>query len=199
MLKDACSGAWHKQELFLATPSEVHCILIAATDDTTEPYIEVMPPTSMQSAQLSVVLAQALICKRCCVLSSSMWEDYSEKGAVQSVRIASHAGGVVSQAAAAGDASAALPAEAMRCAGPVAVAGVREGILWLIDARGQVWGLVPLPACVLRARLKNCMHDGSQGKGLSSLLVSMAPGSPSPGITPCPARPHLQSVHSSMQ
>ena len=60
------------------------------------------------------------------------------KSAVQSVRIASHAGGVVSQAAAAGEASAALPAEAMRCAGPVAVAGVREGILWLIDARGQV-------------------------------------------------------------
>ena len=44
---------------------------------------------------------------------------------------------MVSQAAAAGDASAALPAEAMRCAGPVAVAGVREGILWLLDARGQ--------------------------------------------------------------
>jgi hypothetical protein len=58
--------------------------------------------------------------------------------ATQAVRVASHAGGVVSQAAAAGDASAALPAEAMRCAGPVAIAGVREGILWLLDARGQV-------------------------------------------------------------
>ena len=64
---------------------------------------------------------------------------------MQAVRIASHAGGVVSQAAAAGDASAALPAEAMRCAGPVTIAGVREGILWLLDARGQVYTPHPIP------------------------------------------------------
>ena len=46
--QDACSGAWHKQELFLATPSEVHCILIAATDEAAEPYIEVKPPANTQ-------------------------------------------------------------------------------------------------------------------------------------------------------
>lgn len=46
--QDACSGAWHKQELFLATPSEVHCILIATTDEAAEPYIEVTHHPSMQ-------------------------------------------------------------------------------------------------------------------------------------------------------
>jgi len=40
--QDACSGAWHKQELFLATPSEIHCVLIAAADEIAEPYIEVI-------------------------------------------------------------------------------------------------------------------------------------------------------------
>lgn len=41
-MQDACSGAWHKQELFLATPSEIHCILIASADESSEPYIEVV-------------------------------------------------------------------------------------------------------------------------------------------------------------
>ena len=40
-VQDACSGAWHKQELFLSTPSEIHCILIASADESSEPYIEV--------------------------------------------------------------------------------------------------------------------------------------------------------------
>lgn len=37
--------------------------------------------------------------------------------------MASHAGGIISQAASAGDASSGLPAETLRCAGPVIIAG----------------------------------------------------------------------------
>ncbi|BDA49478.1 hypothetical protein COCOBI_14-0960 [Coccomyxa sp. Obi] len=67
------------------------------------------------------------------------------------VRLASHAGGAVAQAAAAGDAAAALPAETLRCAGPTVCAGVREGVLWLLDTRGQPF-VLPTSHAGLRAR-----------------------------------------------
>ncbi len=57
----------------------------------------------------------------------------------------------MAQAAAAGDAAAALPAETMRCAGPAAAVGVREGVLWLLDARGQPF-VLPVSHAGLRAR-----------------------------------------------
>lgn len=57
----------------------------------------------------------------------------------------------MAQAAAAGDAAAALPAETLRCAGPAVCAGVREGVLWLLDARGQPF-VLPTSHAGLRAR-----------------------------------------------
>jgi hypothetical protein len=70
---------------------------------------------------------------------------------IQVVRLASHAGGAMAQAAAAGDAGAALPAETLRCAGPASCAGVREGVLWLLDSRGQPF-VLPISHAGLRAR-----------------------------------------------
>ncbi|KAK9819592.1 hypothetical protein WJX72_000101 [[Myrmecia] bisecta] len=70
---------------------------------------------------------------------------------LEMVRIASLAGGVVSQLAAGGDPTAALPAESMRCAGPVVVIGMREGGMWLVDSRGQPF-VIPVLHAGLRAR-----------------------------------------------
>ena len=64
------------------------------------------------------------------------------------------------QVASAGDTTAALPAEGMRCAGPVAVAGIREGNLWLIDARGTPF-LIPLTHPGLRARIAAAQGDAA--------------------------------------
>jgi hypothetical protein len=67
---------------------------------------------------------------------------------------------VVGQTASAGDASAALPSEGMRCAGPVVVAGIREGMLWLIDARGVPF-MIPLTHPGLRARIAAAQGDAA--------------------------------------
>jgi hypothetical protein len=45
---------------------------------------------------------------------------------LQIVKVASLSGGVVSQMAAAADASASLPSETLRCAGPAVMVGLRK-------------------------------------------------------------------------
>ncbi len=77
---------------------------------------------------------------------------------MQTLKLASLEAGVVGQMASVGDSSAALPSEGMRCAGPVAVAGIREGMLWLIDARGVPF-LIPLTHPGLRARIAAAQGD----------------------------------------
>lgn len=71
---------------------------------------------------------------------------------VQAFCVASHSAGAAAAHAAAAHATAALPAPGMRCAGPVTVAGLREGSLWLLDARGQPF-VISLAAAGLRARM----------------------------------------------
>ncbi|KAK9822211.1 hypothetical protein WJX81_006190 [Elliptochloris bilobata] len=71
---------------------------------------------------------------------------------LQAVCVASHSAGAAAAHAAAAHAAAALPAPGMRCAGPVVVAGVREGSLWLLDARGEPF-VISLAAAGLRARM----------------------------------------------
>ena len=70
---------------------------------------------------------------------------------VQVIRIASLGGGVAAQLVSVGSATAALPTEGTRCAGPVAVIGVREGALWLVDARGLPF-VLPMSHPGMRAR-----------------------------------------------
>ena len=82
---------------------------------------------------------------------------------VQSVKLASVEGGIVAQMAAAGDRTASLPAEGMRCAGPVAIGGIRDGVLWLIDARGQPF-MIPLLHAGLRARLAAAQGDAAAAR-----------------------------------
>ena len=65
--------------------------------------------------------------------------------------MASLGGGVAAQSAAVGSSTAALPAEGTRCAGPVALVGVREGALWLVDARGLPF-VLPMSHPGMRAR-----------------------------------------------
>ena len=68
--------------------------------------------------------------------------------APQVVRIASVLGGVVPQS---GSSTAALPAETLLPGGPARILGVREGALWLLDARGLPF-VVPLSHPGLKAR-----------------------------------------------
>ena len=57
-------------------------------------------------------------------------------------------GGIVPQA---GSASAALPTETLMPGGPARLVGVREGALWLLDARGLPF-VIPLSHPGLKAR-----------------------------------------------
>lgn len=67
------------------------------------------------------------------------------------IQLASLGGGVRSQLAPHGDRYGPLPSEVMRCGGPVVVVGVRDGNLWLADARGQPF-IISLQHPGLKAR-----------------------------------------------
>lgn len=82
---------------------------------------------------------------------------------VQSVKLASLEGGLTSQTASASDLTAPLPAESMRCAGPCAIGGVREGMLWLIDARGRPF-VIPLSHAGLKARIAAAQGDAKTAR-----------------------------------
>ena len=99
-------------------------------------------------------------------------ECLSELAAVQVVRIASSTGGVISQLTSTGELAAALPAESMMCVGPVAVVGVREGSLWLVDARGQPF-MLPISHPGLKAR---CM--AAHGDPMAARLIAEQGGFP---------------------
>ena len=81
----------------------------------------------------------------------------------------------MAQMAAAGDRTASLPAEGMRCAGPVAIGGVRDGVLWLIDARGQPF-MVPLSHAGLRARLAAAQGDAAAARATAERAGSLSLG-----------------------
>lgn len=85
---------------------------------------------------------------------------------MQTVKLASLDGGVTSQTTAAGDSGAALPTESMRCPGPVAIAGIREGILWLIDAKGSPF-MVPLSHPGIRARAAAAQGDAEAAAAIA--------------------------------
>lgn len=87
-------------------------------------------------------------------------------GIVQTVKLASLDGGVTSQTTAAGDSGAALPTESMRCPGPVAIAGIREGLLWLIDVQGSPF-MIPLSHPGIRARAA-----AAQGEAESAATIA---------------------------
>ena len=91
---------------------------------------------------------------------------------VQSVKLASLEGGIVAQMAAAGDRTASLPAEGMRCAGAVAIGGIRDGVLWLIDARGQPF-MIPLSHAGLRARLAAAQGDAAAARATAERAGSL--------------------------
>lgn len=80
--------------------------------------------------------------------------------------MASHSAGVAAQQAAAAHAAAALPVPGMRCAGPVVVAGVREGSLWLLDSRGQPF-VISLAAAGLRARMLAAAGAGAAARAVA--------------------------------
>lgn len=90
----------------------------------------------------------------------------SELAWVQVVRIASSTGGVISQLTSIGELAAALPAESMMCVGPIAVIGVREGSLWLVDPRGQPF-MLPISHPGLKAR---CM--AAHGDPMAARLIA---------------------------
>lgn len=77
---------------------------------------------------------------------------------MQTLKLASLEGGVICQTSAAVDSGASLPVETMRCPGPVAIAGIREGILWLIDCRGSPF-MIPLSHPGIRARAAAAQGD----------------------------------------
>ena len=79
----------------------------------------------------------------------------------------------MSQLASAGDATAPLPSEGMRCAGPCGLGGVQDGVLWLVDGRGQPFA-VPLDHAGLRARI-----SAAEGDLKAARAIADAGGSPS--------------------
>lgn len=85
---------------------------------------------------------------------------------LQTVKLASLDGGVISQTTSAGDSGAALPTESMRCPGPVAIAGIREGILWLIDAQGSPF-MIPLSHPGIRARAAAAQGDAESAAAIA--------------------------------
>ncbi|KAK9807986.1 hypothetical protein WJX73_010745 [Symbiochloris irregularis] len=107
-LQGTYCGVWQRHQLFVASPSVVHCIFIALQPGTAPIFAEV-------------------------------------------IRVASIGGGVGAQSVSVGNATAALPTEGTRCAGPVALIGMREGALWLVDARGLPF-IIPMSHPGMRAR-----------------------------------------------
>lgn len=79
---------------------------------------------------------------------------------MQVIRVASVGGGVGAQSLSVGYATAALPTDGTRCAGPVALVGMREGALWLVDARGLPF-VVPMGHPGMRARALAAHGDGA--------------------------------------
>lgn len=79
-------------------------------------------------------------------------------GIMQTAKLASLEGGVVSQTSSAVDSGAALPTETMRCPGPVTLAGIREGVLWLIDARGTPF-MIPMSHPGIQTRAAAAQGD----------------------------------------
>ena len=68
-------------------------------------------------------------------------------------------------------AGAAAPGEGPRCAGPAVVAGIREGALWLLTARGQPW-VLPLRHAALRARCLAAAGDMAAARAVAERGVA---------------------------
>lgn len=82
------------------------------------------------------------------------------------IKLASIQGGIVSELTAAAQPTAALPSEALQCAGPVVVVGIREGSLWLVDAQGQPF-VVPVNHPGLKARCLSAQGDSQAARLLA--------------------------------
>lgn len=72
----------------------------------------------------------------------------------------------MSQTTSAGDSGAALPTESLRCPGPVAIGGIREGVLWLINAQGQPF-MIPLSHAGIRARAAAAQGDAEAAAAIA--------------------------------
>ncbi|KAL3133386.1 hypothetical protein ABBQ38_007254 [Trebouxia sp. C0009 RCD-2024] len=82
------------------------------------------------------------------------------------IRLASLRGGIITELTAAAQPTAALPSEALQCAGPVVIVGIREGSLWLVDARGQPF-MVHVNHPGLKARCLVAQGDSPAAKLLA--------------------------------
>ena len=85
---------------------------------------------------------------------------------IQAVRLASTDSGIASQVVAHSLPGSALSSEGVCCIGAVSIAGIHEGVLWLIDRFGTPF-LVPLNDASLRAKFA-----ASQGDPKTAALVA---------------------------
>lgn len=82
------------------------------------------------------------------------------------IKLASLQGGIISELTAAAQPTAALPSEALQCAGPLVVVGIREGSLWLVDSHGQPF-VVPVNHPGLKARCLSAQGDSQAARMLA--------------------------------